>query len=158
MRIVPAFATMAVLVLAACAPMKYGSQDVTAASAKFVMVSVSKGQVALFPDPVQVGATNGVVKWFFDSDESAYQFPDDGVTFPEPPSAPPPSYMCSRVATAAEAARRFNNCGPKQHGKAFHCNAVGKTPPVGVCYYYALKVEPKAGGAPLVLDPWAKNL
>lgn len=157
MRTLSASMIAAAVVLAGCGHKPpEGGPGIDRMKTKFVMVSVN-GQIALFPEPVLVGAANGVVKWMFDSDEPDYRFPADGVTFPEPPSAPPSSYGCVRVATAAEAKQRFNNCERKQHGKEFHCNSVGHAPPVGTCYYYALKVEPKAGGAAIVKDPWAKN-
>jgi hypothetical protein len=159
MRTLPTLMTVAVVVFAACSPMRLGAEhDGTAmTTTKFIMVSVVNNQVDLFPDPVLVGAGNGVVKWIFDSDEPDYRFPVDGVTFPEPPVAPPATFGCLSVANAASAAQRFNNCKPKQHGTEFHCNSVGRAPPVGTCYYYALKVEPTAGGAAIVKDPWAKN-
>jgi hypothetical protein len=124
---------------------------------RFILVSVANGQIELFPDPVLVGAGNGKVKWTFDSDEPEYRFPADGVTFREAPVSPPPTAGCLTVASAASAAQRFNNCGPKQHDTEFHCNSVGRAPPAGTCYYYELKVVPKAGGAAIVKDPWAKN-
>jgi hypothetical protein len=159
MRTVPALMTVATVVLAACSPMMQGgAPDGTAKiKTKLIMVSVANGQIELFPDPVLVGAGNGVVKWIFDSNEPDYKFPEDAVTFPEPPVAPPSTAGCLRVANAASAAQRFNNCKPKQHDTEFHCNSVGQAPPAGTCYYYALKVEPKAGGAAIVKDPWAKN-
>jgi hypothetical protein len=162
MRKVPVLPTAAAAIavlMTACSSMEFHDPPGAAkTSAKLVMISVNGSQVTLFPDPVLVGAKNGVVKWIFDTNEPDYKFPVDGVTFPEPPVDPPSSAGCARVATAAEAAQRFNNCKPMKHDTEFHCNAVGATPPVGTCYYYALKLEPKAGGTPLVVDPWAKNL
>ena len=159
MRTVPVMMTIAAVVLAGCSPMMHGGapDGTTMLKTKFIMVSVVNSQIELFPDPVLVGAGNGVVKWIFDSDEPDYRFPADAVTFPEAPVAPPSTAGCLGVASAASAAQRFNNCKPKQQGTEFHCNSVGQAPPRGTCYYYALKVEPKAGGAAIVKDPWAKN-
>jgi len=159
MRTAPALITVAAVVLAACSPTMPGgtSEGIAKANIKSVMLSVANGQIDQFPDPVLVGAGNGKVKWIFDSDESGYKFPKDGVTFPEPPVKPPATAGCLSVASAASAAQRFNNCGPKQHDTEFHCNSVGQAPPVGTCYYYALKIVPTAGGAAIVKDPWAKN-
>ncbi len=159
MRTVPALVTVAAAMLSACSQLMPGEQpdDKAKTSTRFIMVSVVNGQVELFPDPVLVGAGNGKVKWSFDSDDGDYKFPSDGVTFRDAPVAPPSSAGCLSVANAASAAQRFNNCGPKLQGAEFHCNSVGRAPPVGTCYYYELKVVPTAGGAPIVKDPWAKN-
>lgn len=149
-------ALVAVVALAGCEQMKPDGGGMSALAATSVDVSVSGTSISVNPDPANVGTSNGSIKWTLKNTGSCtYVFPEDGIAFPWPTGvAPPTGYQCSGVG---DPATRFRNCGPKQGGTEYHCNAVG-TPVRDLCYYYAVKLVSAQANCPtLTRDPWAKN-
>lgn len=98
-----------------------------------------------------VEMTQSAIKWQLVT--AGYTFPENGIQF-DPKAVSMPA-ECTKLGNPDTA---FHNCGPKQHGREFHCNRKPNGYEDDACYKYTVRVTPSGSNPqPPDKDPWIKN-